>query len=204
VLPFRFKKLLANNDGAFAKLEAGQISAEQFAKNFEEECRKAGATNPNISGEELIRRIQVSLKPRKEMINTIVELREKGLKTATITNNWRYEHPKERHFNDSTYDLFRQKDSTFQLSRYFDVIVESYKVGIRKPDPLIYELAVHQLRVKANECIFLDDLGINLKPARQLGMFTIKVDMYDYVKALYELQEELGFELNSLKLTAKL
>jgi hypothetical protein len=57
-----------------------------------------------------LQRIQVSLKPRKEMINTIIELREKGLKTATITNNWRYEHPKNRHFNDNnTYDLFRQK-----------------------------------------------------------------------------------------------
>jgi hypothetical protein len=49
------------------------------------------------------------------MINTLVELREKGFKTATITNNWRYEHPKNRHFNDNSYDLFRQKGEKFAL-----------------------------------------------------------------------------------------
>ena len=75
----------------------------------------------------------------------------------------------------------------------FDVVVESSKVGIRKPDPAIYALACETLDVAPAECVFLDDLGVNLKPARAMGMTTIKVT--DPASALAELESVVGADL---------
>jgi len=75
----------------------------------------------------------------------------------------------------------------------FEVVVESAVVGLRKPDPRIYELVLTQLAVEATATVFLDDLGINLKPARALGMTTIKVTDPD--DAIAELSAVLGLEL---------
>jgi putative hydrolase of the HAD superfamily len=72
----------------------------------------------------------------------------------------------------------------------FDVVVESSKVGCRKPEPRFYEIACEQLGVTPSECVFLDDLGINLKPAKAMGMATIKVVHPD--TALAELSATLG------------
>jgi putative hydrolase of the HAD superfamily len=76
----------------------------------------------------------------------------------------------------------------------FDHVVESSKVGVRKPEPRFYELACELAGVAPTECVFLDDLGINLKPARAMGMRTIKVD--DPAVALAELSGVLGFALS--------
>ncbi|HTL87308.1 MAG TPA: HAD-IA family hydrolase, partial [Acidimicrobiia bacterium] len=76
----------------------------------------------------------------------------------------------------------------------FDVVVESAVVGLRKPDPRIYELVLRKLGVDAADAVYLDDLGINLKPARAMGMTTIKVTDID--RALAELARVLGFELH--------
>ena len=75
----------------------------------------------------------------------------------------------------------------------FDVVIESSKLGIRKPEPRFYELACEALEVDPSDCVFLDDLGINLKPARAMGMTTIKVDTP--AQALGELEVVLGLEL---------
>jgi putative hydrolase of the HAD superfamily len=75
----------------------------------------------------------------------------------------------------------------------FDVVVESAVEGIRKPDPRIYELVCERLDVTADACVFLDDLGVNLKPARAMGMTTIKV--VDPNEALAELGGHLGLDL---------
>ena len=75
----------------------------------------------------------------------------------------------------------------------FDVVVESSKVGMRKPEPGFYELACTLLAVEPTQAVFLDDLGVNLKPARAMGMTTIKVN--DPVRALAELEAVLGFPL---------
>ena len=76
----------------------------------------------------------------------------------------------------------------------FDVVVESAVEGLRKPDPRIYELACARLEIAPDEAVFLDDLGVNLKPARALGMTTIKVS--DPTTALTELTAVLGFPLD--------
>jgi putative hydrolase of the HAD superfamily len=75
----------------------------------------------------------------------------------------------------------------------FDTVLESSKLGVRKPDPRFYDLALEAVGVAPTEAVFLDDLGINLKPARALGITTIKV--VDPDQALAELEEALGFDL---------
>ena len=75
----------------------------------------------------------------------------------------------------------------------FDAVLESRVLGVRKPDPRFYELACEALGVQPDECVFLDDLGVNLKPARALGMHTIKVTDPD--AALAELEHLLGLAL---------
>jgi len=75
----------------------------------------------------------------------------------------------------------------------FDLVIESSKVGVRKPDPAIYHMACEGLGIPPSEAIFLDDLGINLKPARAMGMTTIKVGDPDV--AISELSEHLGHAL---------
>jgi putative hydrolase of the HAD superfamily len=80
-----------------------------------------------------------------------------------------------------------------ELDGLFDVVVESAKVGLRKPDPRVYELACDLLGVEPPEVVFLDDLGVNLKPARAMGMTTIKVT--DPAAALDELESVLGIPL---------
>ena len=75
----------------------------------------------------------------------------------------------------------------------FDVVIESSRVGVRKPDPRFYEMACTELGVEPAEAVFLDDLGVNLKPARAMGMATIKVT--SPAQALAELRELTGFDL---------
>ena len=79
------------------------------------------------------------------------------------------------------------------MREHFDVFIESSVVGLRKPDPRIYELACRELGVAPAQTAFLDDIGRNLKPARALGLATIKVS--DPMVALRELSDVLGFDL---------
>jgi putative hydrolase of the HAD superfamily len=117
--------------------------------------------------------------PRPAMARAITRIREAGLRTAALTNNWP-----------------RPDDGIPAVDGRglgFDVVIESAVVGLRKPDPRIYELVLRELAVDATATVFLDDLGINLKPARELGMTTIKVTDTD--RALDELATTLGFEV---------
>jgi putative hydrolase of the HAD superfamily len=112
------------------------------------------------------------------MVEAVRRCGEK-LRTGLVTNNFiMVEEEQSQH--PETIDLF-------------DVVIESSKSGLRKPDPRIYELACRELQVEPEEVVFLDDLGINLKPARAMGMTTIKVTDPDV--ALAELEEVVGFPL---------
>ncbi|MCW8952588.1 MAG: HAD-IA family hydrolase, partial [Rhodospirillales bacterium] len=77
----------------------------------------------------------------------------------------------------------------------FDAVIESSKAGVRKPDPKIYRIACDAIGVRPEESVFLDDLGINLKPARDMGMITIKVEEPD--RALAELEAATGLSLRA-------
>jgi len=106
------------------------------------------------------------------------KIRAHGLLTAALTNNW------------VSADMQGKMDL---LRREFDAFVESARVGLRKPDPRIYQLACAQLQVTPEQAVFLDDIGQNLKAARALGMTTIKVADPD--AALRELEQVLGLAL---------
>ena len=163
--------------GAWAALERGELTLPEFYAELESEASAAGFT---IDAARLMGMIATGFGARPAMAKAITRIREAGLRTAALTNNWP-----------------RSDDGTPSMNGNalgFDVIVESAVVGLRKPDPRIYELVLSQLEVEANATVFLDDLGINLKPARAMGMTTIKV--IDPARALTELAATLGFEVH--------
>jgi putative hydrolase of the HAD superfamily len=86
------------------------------------------------------------------------------------------------------------RDGVGDLLDHFDLVIESSTAGVRKPDPRFYVMACEQLGITPHEAVFLDDLGINLKPARALGMTTIKV--VDPLAALAELEQIVGIPLS--------
>jgi putative hydrolase of the HAD superfamily len=118
------------------------------------------------------------------MLAALGKLRGEGYRLGALTNNW-------AHTGDE--DRPEQNDGTRDLKEHFDIFIESSVEGLRKPDPKIYELACTRLEKRADEIVFLDDIGPNLKPARAMGMSTIKVETPE--AALTELSEILGLDL---------
>lgn len=163
-------------DGAWSRLERGELELEAFYPEFDRECEAAGY---KISAREMMRRIAEFAKPRPPMIRAIETLRSKAFRTAALTNNWKGD------------EIGRRAQ---QLGELFDVFIESALVGLRKPDPRIYQLVCDRLEVSPEESVFLDDIGRNLKAARALGMTTIKVT--SAAQALDELGDALGFRLD--------
>jgi putative hydrolase of the HAD superfamily len=163
------------DDNAWARLERSEVDMAGFCELFEAEALDAGHA---VSGSDVLGLLAGELRP--EMVEAVRRCAEQ-LRTGLLTNNFvgvrsaDAEHP----FHD-VLDLF-------------DEIVESSQVGVRKPDPRFYEHACARLEIEPSEAVFLDDLGVNLKPARAMGMTTIKVD--DPAAALTELEQIIGFPL---------
>jgi epoxide hydrolase-like predicted phosphatase len=177
-LPHRFLSeivLAGGDDGAWSKLERGQLTMEQFGEAFEAECAAAGGT----VAAEVFTMVRDGSGPRPEMLTAVARIREEGLKVAALTNNWKTD--------DSG------SSSTSLLADVFDVVVESAVEGLRKPDPRIYELMCARLDILPGNAVFLDDLGVNLKPARDMGMTTIKV--LNAPQAIAELEATTGLSL---------
>jgi putative hydrolase of the HAD superfamily len=157
---------------AWAKFERGEVDFDGFCALFEAEGRALGhEVDP--------RAVMASMRgeSRPEMVEA-VRFCKSRYKTAALTNNF---------VSDESE---RRVDTLGLFDELFDVIIESSKVGVRKPDPRFYEMACEALAVTPTEAVFLDDLGINLKPARQMGMRTIKVVTGH--QAIAELYEILG------------
>ncbi|MBV8952337.1 MAG: HAD family phosphatase [Actinobacteria bacterium] len=171
--------------GAWARLERGELTMPEFHAAFEGECAAAGGA---VDAAELMGAIAAGFGPRPEMVDAITRIRAAGLRTGALTNNWRA--PDDGAPRDPSGGLPGGVDGVAEL---FDVVVESAVVGLRKPDPRIYELACARLGVEPPDTVFLDDLGVNLKPARGLGMTTIKV--VDARRALRELAAVLAIDL---------
>ena len=159
--------------GAWARLERGEIAMEAFYAAFDRECAAEGHV---LSAQRLMQCIALGSQPRPAMLAAVRRIRERGLRAAALTNNWAGE-----------------GEGVSSLRTHFDVFVESSVVGLRKPDPRIYEHACRCLSIEAHEAVFLDDIGSNLKTARALGMTTIKVTAPE--QALAELETVLGFDL---------
>jgi epoxide hydrolase-like predicted phosphatase len=179
-LPHRFiSEVVVNggDHGAWSRLERGELSMDEFAEAFDAECAAAGG---RIVTRELLAELATGAGPQAPMVTAIETIRKRGIRTAALTNN----------FRSPGDDGVERRGG---LDGLFDVVVESAVEGLRKPDVRIYELTLARLEVAAAEAVFLDDLGTNLKPAREMGMTTIKVD--DAIAALDELEHVLGFPL---------
>ncbi len=170
------RQLNASNPdtNAWACLERGTIGHGEFCERFEAEARAAGGV---VDAGAVVGLLRGQLRPG--MVEALRRCHER-LRTALVTNNF--------------VSAERRSDEVSAVFGHFDVIVESSKSGLRKPDPAIYELVCRQLEVEPSAVVFLDDLGVNLKPARQLGMTTIKVTDPDV--ALAELEAVVGFPLS--------
>lgn len=182
-LPADFIRTInANNpfDNAWAKFESSRIDLAGFDRAFAEESAAAGH---RVRGQDVVALLSGDLRPR--MVR-VLERCKGHFKLACITNN----------VKSGTGPAMASDGSKAQRVRevmeMFDLVVESSIEGIRKPNPKIYELTCDRLGVAPADTVFLDDLGINLKPARALGMQTIKVLSED--QAISELAAVTGLD----------
>lgn len=162
--------------GAWQRLERGELSLSEFCAQFDAEARAAGEP---LNTAHLMSEIRDRSVVRPPMLDAVRTLRRARLKVAALTNNW---------------ETHEDHDERMKLLRgEFDVFVESCKVGMRKPDPRIYTLTCERLQIPPSAAVFLDDIGANLKAAKALGMKTLKVG--DPATALAELGQIVGLPL---------
>ncbi|MGH9214149.1 MAG: HAD-IA family hydrolase [Acidimicrobiales bacterium] len=164
---------------AWARLERSEVDLAGFVDLFEAEARAQGHA---IDGSVVLSLLSGELRP--PMVEAVRRCSER-LRTGLLTNNFVS--------TSRGGELPPPRPDIAEVMALFDVVVESSAAGIRKPDPRIYELVCDKLGIEPAEAVFLDDLGINLKPARAMGMTTIKV--VDPGDALRELETAVGFPL---------
>lgn len=169
---------------AWARFERNEFGVDEFVATFEREALELGF---ELSGADVLACLDGELRP--EMVEVVRRCSERYT-TALLTNNV------------VTMDASRMVVDTdgaphafAEVLGYFDVIVESSQVGVRKPQPEFYELACKLAKVAPERVVFLDDLGVNLKPAKAMGMTTIKVGD-DHRAAIAELEAHLGIPLH--------
>ena len=151
------------------ELETGRMREAEFEPAF--------AAVLEVESERLIDRLFGGMEPDEAMVEGVRAARAAGVRTAMLSNSW----------GDDRYDRR-------QLQELFDAWVISGEVGIRKPDPAIYELAAERLGLPPEACVFVDDLPGNLKPARAIGMATV-VHRGDAAATLAEVSELLGVDV---------
>lgn len=167
---------------AWALLEQSKISLEEFDSLFSKESHDLGH---KINGADVLFLLQGHIRPA--MINVLKKFKEKGFLQACLTNNFDSEEK-----DDSPLDGANKE--RVQIMDIFDHVIESKDLGIRKPDKEFYEYALKVTNADPKKTIFLDDLGINLKPAKEMGIFTIKV--FSDVQAIKDLSALTGIDFN--------
>jgi len=160
---------------AWAKFERSEVGIDDFYALFEEEAKLAGGA---VDAQVLMAGISGELRPA--MVEAVRRCREHYL-TGLLTNN---------------FVRTDENPSLGWLPDLFDTIVESAIEGVRKPDPRFYLIACERLAVEPRRCVFLDDLGVNLKPARELGMTTIRVTGLQ--EAVSDLGDVLSLDFSDL------
>jgi len=163
---------------AWARLERNEVGLEEFCAVFEAEAEELGG---EVVAADVLALLRGDLRPA--MVEAVRRCGER-LSTALLTNNI---------VTMDVTGMTRMSEPHAEVLDLFDVIVESSRVGVRKPDVRFYEIACEELGISPTEAVFLDDLGINLKPARAMGMATIKVGDPDV--AIAELEQVVGFPL---------
>jgi len=176
----------ANPDGnAWALFERAEIDAATFDALFAEEARALGHDLP---GRDVLALLSGDIRPA--MVAALDRLKFRGYRIGCITNNVPSGHGAQM---SSTTD---KAAAIAAILARFDHVVESSKVGIRKPDPAIYRMACAALGVVPEQCVYLDDLGINCKPAAAMGMAAIKVSSGE--QALADLEAALDLAPGTL------
>ncbi|THD53922.1 MAG: HAD family hydrolase [Bradyrhizobium sp.] len=165
-------------ENAWAKFERAEVDIEAFDRLFAAESLALGA---EVRGRDVLPLLFGDLRP--EMVEALKRVKT-TLKTGCITNNL----PANAIGSVSGRTLY-----VGEVMALFDHVIESAKIGLRKPDPRIYQMMVAALGVNPKGCVYLDDLGVNLKPAREMGMTTIKV--LNAPQALAELEAATGLSL---------
>ena len=163
---------------AWAQFESNTITTEQFDQLFEQESESLG--HP-VLGMRVLGLLSGELRPR--MVSALRKCKE-HFKVGCITNNMKSGEGPSMARDEA------KAAASQSVMALFDVIVESSVEGVRKPDPRIYEIACGRMGITPDTCVFLDDLGINLKPAKALGMTTIKVIEED--QAIKDLTKATG------------
>jgi putative hydrolase of the HAD superfamily len=166
---------------AWARFERSEIDIDAFDIAFKRESEARGHAIP---GRDVVALLAGDVRPA--MVEALKRCRER-LTCVCITNN-----AKVGQGPGMTLDSHKSAEVA-EIMTLFHEVIESSKVGVRKPDPEIYEIACRAARVSPPQAVYLDDLGINLKPARAMGMTTIKVSDPDV--ALQELEAAVGFPL---------
>ena len=169
---------------AWALFERAEIDAAGFDTTFLEESTTAGFPVP---GAEILPLLSGDVRPR--MVDAL-QVVKAHFKTGCITNNMVQGHGAS--MSATAHGAARAAD----IMRQFDVVIESSKAGVRKPDPRIYLMMCETLRVEPAACVYLDDLGINCKPAAALGMKAIKV--VTEAQALADLEQITGLTFPTL------
>ena len=155
--------------GLLEELELGRLSEAEFEDRF--------AALLSTDPDRLIDRLFAGMRPDEAMLDAVRAAREAGIRTGLLSNSW----------GAARYDAD-------MLATHFDATVISGTVGLRKPDPAIYPLAAEALGLPAPQVVFVDDLPGNLKPARQLGMVTVRHERTP--ETVSELERLLGVTLS--------
>jgi putative hydrolase of the HAD superfamily len=165
-------------ENAWAKFERAEIDLDAFDRLFATESLTLGA---EVRGKDVLPLLSGELRP--EMVEALRRAKTK-FKTGCITNNLPA---------NAIGSLGGRSLYVAEVMALFDHVIESAKIGLRKPDPRIYQMMVEALDVNPRNCVYLDDLGVNLKPAREMGMKTIKVT--NASQAIDELEAATGLSL---------
>jgi len=168
-------------ENAWAKFERAEVDLATFDTLFAAESLALGA---EVRGRDVVPLL--SGDPRPEMVEALRRVKQK-FKTGCITNNL----PANAIGSSGGRALY-----VAETMALFDHVIESAKIGLRKPDPRIYRMMTDALGVDPKNCVYLDDLGVNLKPAREMGMTTIKV--IDAPQAIRDLEAATGLALGDL------
>jgi putative hydrolase of the HAD superfamily len=166
-------------ENAWAKFERAEVDIDTFDELFATESLALGA---EVRGRDVLPLLQGDLRP--EMVEALKRIKAQ-FKTGCITNNL----PANAIGSMTGRSLY-----VAEVMVLFDYVIESAKIGLRKPDPRIYQMMAETLKVDPKNCIYLDDLGVNLKPAREMGMTTVKVT--SGAQAIAELEAATGLKLS--------
>ena len=180
-LPNNFIRSINSLDphvNAWAKLERSEITYSAFDELFAIESENHGY---RVSGADVLGLLAGEL--RLDMVHALDVLKSSGFIIACLTNNV---------ISTQSAMPTKREETLKEVLARFDAVIESSMIGVRKPEPRFYEIACQSINVKPTECVFLDDLGINLKPAAAMGMTTIKVTTSE--QALSELAHVLSIE----------